>query len=108
MSKKHVSSIVKASRFLASFNHQLFAALETAGISDEQLSETKPPPILAEMIAACGFDGFINPDITKEHFPVNPKLFTTRGSKVYHFNRAMTTAKVKAAMRKEGCRPAPI
>lgn len=39
MSKKHGSAIVKAAGYLATFNHQLFAALEKTNISEERLYE---------------------------------------------------------------------
>jgi hypothetical protein len=64
---------------------------------------------LAEMVKACGLDSRnVNSDITEEHFPVSPELFTSEGSKVFHFGRAMTTAQVEAAIRAEGYEPDPI
>lgn len=68
------------------------------------------PPIcnLADMIAACCFDGWINPDINEVNFLVKPELFTTDGANLFHFNRQMTTSEVEIEIRNEGYEPASI
>ncbi|MFA6603911.1 MAG: hypothetical protein WCT10_03670 [Patescibacteria group bacterium] len=62
---------------------------------------------LGDMLKACGND-WANSAITEEHFPVKPELFTVAGTKVFHFNRIMTTKEVEAAIRAKGYEPASI
>lgn len=128
MSKKHASSVVKAAGFLATFNHKLFSALETSGIPEEKLYELlkgEDPQFidqivklfvgdaesairtLADMLKAGRYDR-VSLNITEEHFPVNPAIFTTEGSKLFHFNRCMNTAQIEAAIRSEHYEPDPI
>lgn len=59
------------------------------------------------MLKAGNYD-WVNPDITEDHFPVNPSLYTAEGSKPFHFNRVMTTSQVEKAIRAEGYEPDPI
>ena len=67
---------------------------------------TPTPTTFAEMLKADG-KTVADRDI-EEKFPVRPRLFTTKGTKVFRFRYRMTAAEIKAAMRDKGYRPAAI
>ena len=63
---------------------------------------------LADMLAAGHYDGDVNPDISEKNFPVNPALFTTVGSKLFHFNRDIGSDEAIRLMDKDGYRSGTI
>ncbi len=67
----------------------------------------RPATTLPEMIRAGHYD-WTNPDINEEKFTVDPRRFTTEGTKVYHFNKWMSIEAVIAEMMKDGYEPAFI
>ncbi len=90
MSKKNTSMLGSAAGFVATFNHQLFAAIKKAGIPDEQaydLLKAEDPGFIAklvkvfeesagmpagtfdQMLAACRFQ-YVNPNINERNFPI--------------------------------------
>lgn len=62
---------------------------------------------LKEMIADCGFDGYVDPDITKKNFPIKKGLKRVRMEEV-HFNKSMTNEKIDAEFKKRGLRDATL
>jgi hypothetical protein len=57
--------------------------------------------LLSEMIAAGNYDK-VSKGLTEERFPVKPGRFTTRDSKIHHFNTRMEPKEVIERLRKEG------
>jgi len=67
---------------------------------------TPPMTTLSEMANAAKC--VITTRFAHRNFKVNPKRFTTKGQKLFHFRRPMTMKDVKASMQLEGYRPGTI
>ncbi|MDP3999550.1 MAG: hypothetical protein Q8P76_03085 [bacterium] len=62
---------------------------------------------LSDTIKACEFDR-INSDITEKHFPINKRPNGEVDTKMFHFNRPITSGQAIQEMDKEGYRPAEL
>jgi hypothetical protein len=62
------------------------------------------PRTLSAMLALGHYDAVCE-EVTEKLFVVKPRLFTTMGVRTFGFSCDMTTAKVIAAIRAEGCDP---
>lgn len=72
-----------------------------------QRENASRPTTLAEMLAAGKFSS-VAEEITEADYPVNPKQFTTKGSKRYRFDRDMTKSEVAVEIVADGHKPGPI
>ena len=119
------SEFVKASGTVFEIIQKLSSAVTNLGGSDDDLrkllsdkklrravaemlvGESGDITSLAEMIVAGNYD-WVNDNITEKNFSIDPSRFTTENTKVFHFDKSMTTAEVERAIRKEGYEPAGL
>ena len=62
---------------------------------------------LSEMIA-LGKYNWINSDINAENFPIDKPIRDDEETRLFHFDRVISSAEVEAEMAKEGWKPAKI
>lgn len=97
-------------------SHELYRRITEGSLSAEAVlaglqklveGQFPSPQTLAEMIKAGHYD-WTNDDITEKKFTVDPSRFTTANTKVYHFNKWMSTEAVVPEMAEDGYEPAFI
>ena len=62
---------------------------------------------LSELIVMGGYD-WVNSDIKAENFPIDKSFNPDEETRLFHFNREMSSEQVKKEMDKEGWKPATI
>lgn len=121
MSKRRSSSISTGLKIPKTFAHDLFSALRERGIPDENVrqlvesgnphlirniagtfSEAWRPTTLLSMIDAADLYGATDDGITETDFPVEAEQFTTVGTKVILYKKAMTIKDIDADLDARG------